>query len=165
MDDEMAELQRVYESFGPVVWAYLRRRMSIASDAEELLQETFLVVVHDPAALQSADSQRAWLIGVARNLLRRYARKRSRQTVRSLSDDPPERRGPEPDPRLEPMRKAIKELPEAQRETIELRLGQELSYAEIAEALGVPIGTVRSRLHNGILALRMKLSPAAEQAR
>ena len=52
------------------------------------------------------------------------------------------------------MREAIRSLSPELRDTLELRLEQELSYEEIAHVLDVPVGTVRSRLHNAVRQLR-----------
>ena len=60
----------------------------------------------------------------------------------------------EADPRLERVRSAIEVLPEAQREALELRLRDGLSYQEIADVQNVPVGTVRSRLHHAMRRLR-----------
>ncbi|MFY9925422.1 MAG: sigma-70 family RNA polymerase sigma factor, partial [Opitutaceae bacterium] len=64
------------------------------------------------------------------------------------------------DERLELMRQAISRLPETQREPLLLKLQQELSYAEIADVLDIPVGTVRSRLHHAVLFLRQTLNPS-----
>jgi RNA polymerase sigma-70 factor (ECF subfamily) len=61
------------------------------------------------------------------------------------------------DPRLELMREAIGRLNAASRQVLELRLQRELSYEEMATTLGVPIGTVRSRLHHAVRQLRQHL--------
>ncbi len=71
-----------------------------------------------------------------------------------LPDDLPAAVEPIEDARIVAMREAIARLPDSQREVLELRLGRKMSYAEIAEALALPIGTVRSRLHNAVAALR-----------
>jgi RNA polymerase sigma-70 factor (ECF subfamily) len=63
----------------------------------------------------------------------------------------------EGDERIAEMREAIVKLPEEMRETLELRLADELSYEEIAAVLEIPIGTVRSRLHNAVKKLREEL--------
>ena len=54
-------------------------------------------------------------------------------------------------------RETIAGLPPLQREILDLRFQHDLSYAEIAEVLGVPVGTVRSRLHNAMQLLRERL--------
>jgi RNA polymerase sigma-70 factor (ECF subfamily) len=61
------------------------------------------------------------------------------------------------DPRLEVMREGIARLNAASRQVLELRLQRELSYEEMAATLGVPVGTVRSRLHHAVRQLREHL--------
>lgn len=148
-----AALKDAYETHGPKVLAYLRARLANAHDCEELLQQTFLTIATDSRGYEAAASPRAWLIGIARNLLREHLRCRHRTAtingdleipaVTHVADD-----------RLEGIRMAIAGLPAAQREALELRLRDDMSYAEIAEALRIPVGTVRSRLHHAVEALR-----------
>ena len=146
--------QRLYRELGPQVWAYLRRRVRDVNLADDLLQETFLASASNPAGLLAAESKRAWLIGIARNLLRDQLRRGERERALIHRSEPPNIETTEENPRLEAMRHAITKLPEAQREVLDLRLRQDLSYAEIAEALEIPIGTVRSRIHHAVSALR-----------
>jgi RNA polymerase sigma-70 factor (ECF subfamily) len=56
---------------------------------------------------------------------------------------------------------AVASLPEAQRYAIVLRYAEGMNYAEIAKVLDCPVGTVRSRLHYGLMALQEKLGDAA----
>jgi RNA polymerase sigma-70 factor (ECF subfamily) len=58
---------------------------------------------------------------------------------------------------VEAARETISTLEPVQREILDLRFAQSLSYAEIAEALGIPIGTVRSRLHHAVAEVRHRL--------
>ncbi|GMU33694.1 MAG: DNA-directed RNA polymerase sigma-70 factor [Planctomycetia bacterium] len=154
MDARMRNLELLYRDVGPDVLRFLRRFLASAADADELLQETFLVVARDDAALESARSQRAWLIGIARNLVSAHRRRSAVRRTLSLMTEPvatpPKNEGDE----LESIRSAIAGLPAAQQEVLQLRLADDLSYAEIAEALGIPIGTVRSRLHTAIATIR-----------
>jgi DNA-directed RNA polymerase specialized sigma24 family protein len=62
-----------------------------------------------------------------------------------------------PDDRVQQINETIQRLPEQNREILELRLRDGLAYAEIAEALSIPIGTVRSRVHNSIALLRRSI--------
>jgi RNA polymerase sigma-70 factor (ECF subfamily) len=119
-----------------------------------MLQEVFVVAIKNMDALKAATSKRAWLIGIARNIRRAYLRREARRRTSPLPDEPAGSLPESEDARVEAMRTAIRKLPDGQREVIELRLGQELSYAEVAETLGIPIGTVRSRLHLAVGALR-----------
>lgn len=161
MDERACQLERLYREDGPAVWEYLRRRLPDAHAAEEVFQETFLAVASNWEGLATASSARAWLIGIARNLVREHQRSAIRHAATALGEEHAEAavhsRGgcaTGEDSRLEAMRRAIARLPEVQREVLELRLSQDLTYAEIAEALAIPVGTVRSRLHQAVAALR-----------
>ena len=160
MAELSVDIERLYSEIGPGIWHYLRRRVVDALAAEELLQETFLAAVERPAALAAANSRRAWLFGIARNLVREHARTVARRHTVGLAQEPAASATPDDDPRLETMRRAIKSLPDRQREVLALRLREDLSYAEIAEALEVPVGTVRSRIHHAVAALRNLLATA-----
>ena len=154
MDERARELERLYREDGPAVWEYVRRRLPDAHAAEEVFQEAFLTVAADWQGLAAASSARAGLIGIARNLMREQQRSAVRHAATALNDEHAGAVPPGEDPRLEAMRRAIARLPEVQREVLELRLSQDLTYAEIAEALAIPVGTVRSRLHHAVAALR-----------
>jgi RNA polymerase sigma-70 factor (ECF subfamily) len=125
-----------------------------------LFQEVFFAVARSPEGLAAAGSQRAWLFGIARNLVLGRYRSAARERVAVGLDATDEwavvaagARG-DADPRLEAMRQAILRLPGPQREVIELKLGEDLTYSEIAASLDVPIGTVRSRMHHAVAALK-----------
>jgi RNA polymerase sigma-70 factor (ECF subfamily) len=160
MIERTEQLERLYDEVGPEVWAFVRRRVADAGTAEELFQETFAVAVSDFAAVAAAASARAWMIGIARNLIRRHWHSVQRRRSVALPDDLPANGEPIEDARVNAMRQAIARLPDGQREVLELRLGRELSYAEIAEALAIPLGTVRSRLHHAVASLRAWASRA-----
>jgi RNA polymerase sigma-70 factor (ECF subfamily) len=147
-------LERLYVDVGPAIWNYLRRKLVGRGAAEELLQETFLAAAANPAKLSAAWSERAWLIGIARNLLREHHRRERRQPRPLLDEQSPVVEQAREDEQLQALRAAVARLPDYQREVLELRLAQELSYEEIAEALEIPIGTVRSRIHNAVASLR-----------
>ena len=127
--------------------------------AQDLLQETFLLAIRSKAKLTDVSSPRAWLFGVARNIAMNTIRRRP--SVVSLPANLSQDCLP-PDPRIERMRQAITKLPATQQETLELRLTQELSYQEIATVLEIPLGTVRSRLHNAVGRLRQVMQKAGE---
>ena len=103
----------------------------------------------------AASSQRAWLLGIARNLFREQMRGQARRRTVELPEDVAMAAETGEDHRLDLIRSAIVELPEQQREVLELRLKDDLRYAEIAEMLDIPIGTVRSRLHHALRRLRL----------
>jgi RNA polymerase sigma-70 factor (ECF subfamily) len=135
--------------------AFFQRRHGSPQTAEDLLQETFAAMLKNPNRLLQADSPRAYLFGVARNLSAEMHR-RSHPTEELPAEPQMEEEAPA-DPRLEAMREGIVQLNAASRQVLELRLQRELSYEEMAATLGVPVGTVRSRLHHAVRQLREHL--------
>lgn len=156
MNDAIAQLEQLYREMGPALLAYFRRQPGLAGSAEDLLQDTFVRAIRGFERLQVSVSPRAYLFGIARHVS--LDALRSRQTLALLTEPAAPDAAPE-DARLDSMRAAIAQLPEPQRETLLLRLAHELSYEEIAEALGIPVGTVRSRLHHALNQLRATLNP------
>ena len=149
---DMDQLSQLYDQHGKSVLRYLHRLVG-KQLAEDLLQDTFVQVLRKPHRLSRAESPRAWLLGVARYVALTALRKR-RLTV-ALTTEPPVREKPAEDFRLAIMRRAITQLPDEQREPLALRLEEQLSYAEIANVLDVPLGTVRSRIHYAVRKLRI----------
>ncbi|HWL94160.1 MAG TPA: sigma-70 family RNA polymerase sigma factor [Phycisphaerae bacterium] len=160
MSDSPESLEELYRRTGPVVRAYLLRRVRDADAADELLQETFLAAARRPDQVAAAISSRAWLIGIAANKVREHVRGRRRGATLALNTQIAAARDVERDGRIDDMRAAIAELPELHCEALELRLIEDLSYAEIAAALAIPVGTVRSRIHNAVVRLRESLTAA-----
>ena len=108
------------------------------------------------------ESLRAYLFGIARRVSQAAWKRRYREReviAGDLSTDTAA--SPVPDDRIEAAREMIAALPPLQREILDLRFSQQLSYAEIAEILEIPLGTVRSRIHHAIHAVRERL--AAEE--
>lgn len=160
MDHAVDQLEHLYRETGPALLAYFRRQSSLAGAAEDLLQDTFVRAIHSFGRLRSSVTPRAYLFGIARHVTLEALRAR-RPVIELLS----EAAAPEvalEDARLEPMRAAIASLPVMHREPLLLKLQQELSYVEIAEVLGIPVGTVRSRLHHAVSLLRQTLNPPSE---
>ena len=160
MDEPMNRLRVLYAEHGPALLRYLRRLTGRAESAEDLLQETFVQALRGLERLDSALSPKAWLFAIARHLgiNARQRRREALPLVDDLAAGPQER----PDPRREDMREAIAALPEKQREALQLRLAEGLSYEEIAQTLNIPVGTVRSRLHAAVKGLREALGQGVE---
>ena len=151
MDSSTQLIEGLYRKDGPGLLHYIQK-CGGGSRSEDLLQETFVRALEKPERLKEARSPRAWLYGIARHVLLEYLRNRSR--TMELTIDPPAPVRPEEDPRMEIIKTAMGKLPNSQHEALQLRLEAELSYEEIASALNIPVGTVRSRLHYAIRGLR-----------
>ena len=165
--DAFAALYRRYER---PLFAVLLRLSGRRALAEEWLQETFIRVwlaagTHDPAR----GPVRPWLYKIALNTARsQMALKRYRTAHVSLEEaglDLPDERAGETRvaARLDEARRAdavagaLQRLPDYMREVIVLRCSRELSFAEIAEVTGAPQGTIKSRFHRAVVALRRAL--------
>src|SRR6267143_1620934 len=146
MVESQAKVEAWYREYGSVLLRYLVRRFG-RTGADDLLQETFVQALRRPQRAGETVSPRAWLFGIARHVGLTAFRRR-RLTV-ELSQAM-EARVSEADERLDAMRQVIAKLPQEMREALELRLADDLSYEEIAAVLEIPVGTVRSRLHNAV---------------
>ena len=153
----ISEIAELYEKHAAELLVYFARRCP-AADANDLVQETFLQVVRNPE-LASVTLPRAWLFGIARHMLSRHYREQSARMLTEPEALAEKTAGTTSDPRLGAVREAIEQLSPELRETLHLRLEQELTYEEIAVVLEIPIGTVRSRLHNAVQRLQQALHP------
>jgi RNA polymerase sigma factor (sigma-70 family) len=170
LDDGFAELVRVHAQ---AVRTYLLRLSGSAADADDLGQETFLraylALRGYPPARRRALRPRAWLMSIATNVWRNDIRTRSRRptTARRLEDGndawPDDRAGPQETAARAADRKllieALAELPERYRVPVVLRHVIGMSYAEVAEAQGCPVGTVKAQVSRGLNSLRELLAP------
>ena len=146
---------------------YVTRRLG-PDAAEDIVAETFLAAFRQRGSYDlNRPDARPWLYGIAGNLVRRHHRDEVRQ-LRAL-----ERTGTDPvaesfadrlDARLtadaasRAVAAAIASLNSGQRDVVLLVTWAELSYDQVAEALGVPAGTVRSRMNRARTRLRAALS-------
>jgi RNA polymerase sigma-70 factor (ECF subfamily) len=161
---EPARFGAVFDRHATVVFRYLVRRVGV-DDAETLLAEVFRVAFEKRATYDGErSSARPWLYGIATNVLARHRRseaRRIRATARLLArrpaaDDAAERVAATVDARaLWPrVAAAVAQLPDGERDALLLYAWEELSYEEVATALDVPVGTVRSRLNRARRRLR-----------
>jgi RNA polymerase sigma-70 factor (ECF subfamily) len=135
------------------------------ADAEDLVQDTYLKAFRAADTFEPGTNLRAWLFTILHNTARNRARDRARDTVTVDSEvvdqaaDVPSYAGAAPvdtpetlllrETMTPELQAAIDALPDAFREAVWLRDVEELSYAEIAEVLHVPAGTVMSRISRG----------------
>jgi RNA polymerase sigma-70 factor (ECF subfamily) len=169
-------LELVYERYGRGVYSLALRLLSDGPSAEEVVQETFLKLWRQPAAYQSNRGRLlAWLLGVAHHhavdlLRRRQLEQRHRlQMAAQLNGDgladlvdvrgpvsseaDPQTRAGKLDQRLA-VSSALAALPTEQRVPIELAYYQGMTQTEIAQALGLPLGTIKTRMRLGLQQLR-----------
>jgi len=152
---EERALAMLVERHAARLHAFLVRVAGSRDDADDLLQETWVRVARGAPSFDVRRRARPWLYGIAANLARDLARRRSvrrraAELERSVPPEPPRFR---PLERLE-LRDRLARLPDRLREVLVLRFFDDLDEAEMAEALGIPKGTVKSRLHGAIRELR-----------
>ena len=144
------------------LFGFFRRRLDDTPQAEELTQETFLAVLRGTARYEATALFRTWLYAIGFKILRAHRRKAAFRSM--FTGAPPSNREPAERDHLDKdvlMRQAVSKLDRIDREVLLLREFEQLSYAEIATLLGVPINTVRSRLFRARLELRNLLSAPA----
>ena len=146
---------------GPL-WAFVRRFTGDDDAAREILQDVWLRVIRGIARLRDGSKLRAWLFGIARRTLMdrlrdQYARSRAVDVDVDIGEIPTEPPADEIDD-LDALERALERLPLLEREAVTLFYLQELSLNEIAEALKLPVGTVKSRLFRGRRLLRQRMT-------
>lgn len=162
--DESA-LEEIYDRWSALVHTYALRALHDPHDAEDVTQQVFVgawrsrhTLTPSPAALP------AWLLGIARHKVAdaRAARARDADRVaavvslpgahdgsdQSVDDDVAERLV---------VRQAVDELPDPRRTIMFLAFWEERSHAEIAETVGLPLGTVKSHVRRGLVKLHQQL--------
>lgn len=155
-----------YDAYASRVLRYVRRRVLNAEVALDLVAETFTLALErrDQFRGRTVEQEQAWLFMIARNELNRYWRngKVERAAMLRLAVSSP--RVSEDDfarideladlARLAPMlQEALRELPEAQRRAVELRVLSEFDYPDIARELDVSEQVARARVSRGLRAL------------
>jgi RNA polymerase sigma-70 factor, ECF subfamily len=165
---DRAAFAALFEYFAPRIKAFMQRSGVSEANAEELAQETMLVVWRKAALFDAASSgAAAWIFTIARNLRIDAYRRERRGGVIEASDVEIEFQiddSPQPDSRLatsqseERVRSVLSKLPADQMRVIELSFFEEKAHADIAQILGIPLGTVKSRLRLAMSRLRILLS-------
>lgn len=165
--EAFAEIYRAYET---MVYNLALRLSGDPDRAADLSQEIFLRVYRHLERFRGRSSLKTWIYRVALNHCRSRLRRRKLvlepvgdDDERRLSGLPDERRGPEERAMAgdaeRMLRRALAELPRSYREAVVLRDLEGLAYDEIAQVLGVKIGTVRSRIARGRARLADLLEP------
>lgn len=158
--DSFSELFARYKQ---PIFGFFRRRVFESTHAEELTQETFLALFCASARYQPRALFRTYLYAIGFKILRAYRRKAAFRTTflgqRAFAPDPAKQDSTES---ALWVRRAVEKLDPIDREILLLREFEQLSYAEIADLLELPLNTVRSRLFRARMALRNLLEPSAK---
>jgi RNA polymerase sigma-70 factor (ECF subfamily) len=150
-------LERLFAESSAELTRFFTRRHEGEEMVRDLVQETFLQMARGLREGKTPKCARGYLFGIARHLSHAAWKDRAEDKVLPFDGDAPEVASPASDDRVEAARETISALEPVQREILNLRFAQGLSYAESAAALGIPVGTVRSRLHHAIAQVRHRL--------
>lgn len=164
-DDRVPTWEEIAREEGDFIYTVAYRLTGDHEDAQDLVQEV-LVRVRRGLRTYRPGSLRGWLSRITTNAFLDEARRRTRRPSVALPEDPDLVLPASPDAATaaearglsDDVEDALAALPEQFRVTIVLADVVGLPYAEIAHQLDVPVGTVRSRIHRGRLALREALS-------
>jgi RNA polymerase sigma-70 factor (ECF subfamily) len=160
---EEPALSTIYERYYRLIFAIALRVVGERELAEEVVQDVFQAVWQSASSFQPNGSFAAWLVGIARHRAidatrsRRF-RARAREDV--LDDERVNKGAIAHESATDMlmlrtvMRAALAELPTNQRQALELGYYGGLTHTEIATQLGVPVGTIKSRVRMGLMKLR-----------
>lgn len=160
-------LETLYDRYSRIVFSFALRILGDPASAEELLQEVFFRAWQQASRFSAnRGSFVTWLLSITHNMAIDEIRKRQRRPQRADSADPVlmlanvTDTGPSVEEYAvlsswrEQIAEAMRELPDSQREAIEMAYFQGLTQREISEQLGQPLGTIKTRMRLGMRKLR-----------
>jgi RNA polymerase sigma-70 factor (ECF subfamily) len=162
---DVASLEVLYDRYGSYVYALCLRVLRRPEDAQEVVQDVFWQLWKTETAYDPARASfRTWLFAIARNRCLDRLRHRKSRSPSELPYDPglpPAPSDPEQEAILAERQKhvvaAFETLPEPHRRALEMGFFNGLTHREIAERLGEPLGTVKSRIKVGMDKLKDSL--------
>lgn len=175
-DGDEGAFEQLHASLVPGIGRFVRRLIGDGQEAEDVVQDTMMALYLNLNRIEPVEKLRPYVYRIARNRCYDILRRSQRYDEVSIDeDDDPLRvrvsfeiaddRATPPDElahwlllQLE-VREAMDSLPELQRQTLILFADEGLTYAEIAEVMGVNIGTIKSRLFHAKRTLRARLKP------
>jgi RNA polymerase sigma-70 factor (ECF subfamily) len=159
-----AEFHRLVEEHGAALYRMAYRLIGDRHEAEDMVQETYRSAWKSRHLFESGRGERAWLAAILRRRVADRWRRRT-PTTQLAGESASEIGRPAEDPLrndyTDPMQRALDRLPGQLRETLLLVVVAELTHQETAELLGVPLGTVLSRVNRARKRLRQYLLGAA----
>ena len=162
--DDRSCLAAVYDAYSPLAYGLALRLLNSSSDAEDVVQESFLALWRQSGRLEPERGLRSYLLSIVHNRAIDRIRSRVRKPESGLDEDLPIPAATD-DPadvavlqsEREEVRAAMVALSDDQRQTVELVYFQGLTINETADRMRVPVGTVKSRLRLALGHLRQKL--------
>jgi RNA polymerase sigma-70 factor, ECF subfamily len=160
----------IYQRHGPLIYRFSLRISQDQSIAEEVTQDVFLALLRQSDRFDPARAALStWLCGIARRLVWKQLERRQRHLLIDLPEESGEAESLEGDPdvtlsrneAVAAVQRGLDTLPVQLKEVIVLCEFEEMKYEDAALVLGVPVGTIRSRLHRAKARLALALGGAA----
>lgn len=155
---DQSAMADLYDRFSGVVYGVALRVLANTTAAEDVVQEVFLQLWRNPQAFDAGRGRLApWLAVIARNRAIDHLRKRAPEedidelpisTGVDLEDEAARKLA------IEKVRGVLTQLPQDQRKALEMAFFEGMTHTEIAGKTGEPLGTVKTRIRTGLLALR-----------
>ena len=156
-------MAQLYDRYSGVVYSVALRVLGDTGAAEDILQEVFMQIWRSPDIFDaSRGSLAGWLAVIARNRAIDSLRKRRPEaeiTEVIVSVEPDLVRDVEWSRTIEKIRGALGSMPPPQRSALEMSFFEGLTHSEIAAKTGEPLGTIKTRIRAGLLALRKACNP------
>jgi RNA polymerase sigma-70 factor (ECF subfamily) len=158
VEGDIDAFETIFRQSESDIYRWLLRMVRDPATAEDLLVETFWRIYRSRATFDWTQSFQAWARRIATNVARDHLGRRRVEI--ELPEDLAQ--PPQPDPAVgeeiqTAVRRAVAQLPAKHRIVVTLALIEERPHREIAEALGIPLGTVKSRLFHAVRLLRRRL--------
>jgi len=158
-DGDERALRAAYDRYGSLVYRIALATLGAVADAEDVTQETFVSAwrgrrTYDP----SSGSLAGWLVGIVRRRAIDQLRANGRQQRSAHASETVLVRDVDPDRVIDRLVIAdeLGRLPDRQRQVLELAFFDDLTHTQIASLTGQPLGTVKSNLRRGLIALRRR---------
>jgi RNA polymerase sigma-70 factor (ECF subfamily) len=155
--DESA-MAHLYDKYSSIVYSVALRVLADTGAAEDVLQDVFMQLWRNPGAFDASRGNLApWLAVIARNRAIDALRRRQPETDIEdviVSVEPDMAGDAERSRTMEKVRGALGSMPAPQRSALEMAYFEGLTHTEIAEKTGEPLGTVKTRIRAGLMALR-----------
>ena len=171
--DDPVQFGAIFDRHATVLHRYLVRRLG-PDDADAMVSEVFRIAFEKRDTYDLArPTARPWLYGIATNLLAKHRRREARR-IHAVARLAAQRLTPvdladavsatvDASAQWQRVAGAVTSLPEPERDALMLHVWEALSYEDVADALGVPVGTVRSRLHRARRRLRELAEPSGRE--
>ncbi len=167
-EDALAEL---YDRVSRIAYGLALRVLRDERHAEDAVQEAFLQVWRNAATFRAERAKAStWILTLVHRRAVDLVRREERRQAEPLTDEGETAQAPEQTEEAawlrferERVQTALKQLPDVQREALELAYYGGFSQSELADRLGVPLGTIKSRMFSGLARLRELLDDSAQE--